>query len=135
MRSFSRTGISNRILATLTLFLPCLMICANLATAESKKPDNAAVNQRIQENVELTAQDQSSGPADIAITRQIRKDLMADDALSTYGQNIKIITQNGNITLKGPVRTSGEKLQIEKIALRAQGAKRVMNELEVAPRR
>ena len=58
---------------------------------------------------------------------------MADDTLSTTAKNIKIITVNGTVTLRGPVETAGERLSIvEKANTVANG--RVDNQLEVTSR-
>jgi len=40
-------------------------------------------------------------PSDRDITQQIRKSIVADKSLFTYAHNVKVITQNGMVTLKG----------------------------------
>jgi hyperosmotically inducible protein len=71
-------------------------------------PDNSAINQT-QNN---TADQQSQSSSDRMLTRKIRQAVIADKSLSTYGHNIKIITKNGSVTLKGPVHSEEEKQSI-----------------------
>jgi osmotically-inducible protein OsmY len=72
-------------------------------------------------------------PADRELTRKIRSSITDDKALSTYAHNIKIVAQDGKVTLKGPVRTEKEKADIEAKAAAIAGAGNVTNEIEVAP--
>jgi len=73
-------------------------------------------------------------PADRTTTKQIRKSIMQDKSLSTYAHNIKIITQDGKVTLKGPVRTEDDKTSLEAKAVAVAGAGNVTNQLEIAPK-
>ena len=73
-------------------------------------------------------------PADRNTTRQIRKSIMQDKSLSTYAHNIKIITQDGKVTLKGPVRTADDKASLEAKAVAVAGADNVTDQLEIAPK-
>jgi hyperosmotically inducible periplasmic protein len=63
--------------------------------------------------------------------QQIRKAIMADKTLSTYGKNVKVIAQHGKVTLKGPVHTAEERKNIEEKAVQIAGAGNVMNQLAV----
>ena len=72
-------------------------------------------------------------PADRAITQKIRKAIHADQTLSTYAHNIKIITQDGKVTLRGPVRSDDEKSALEAKAVSVAGQENVTNHLKVAP--
>jgi osmotically-inducible protein OsmY len=72
-------------------------------------------------------------PADQNITKQIRSAIYKDKSLSTYAHNIKIITQDGKVTLKGPVRSADDKASIEAKAVAVAGADNVTNHLKVAP--
>lgn len=102
-------------------------------TAPSVAPDDTGRNVRDREAKTLTPMDQSSDAGDLEITRQIRKALMADDTLSTTAKNIKIITVNGTVTLRGPVETAGEQVSIlGKANTVANG--HVNNQLEVTSR-
>jgi osmotically-inducible protein OsmY len=72
-------------------------------------------------------------PSDRAITREIRKAIHHDKTLSTYGRNIKILTQDGKVTLRGPVRSEEEKGNLEAKAASVAGQENVSNQLAVAP--
>ena len=77
--------------------------------------------------------DQAEGSAkDVEVTRRIRKALVADKALSTNAKNIKIITQNGNVTLRGPVRSEQDKQAIESKANEVAGPGHVKSEIQIA---
>jgi hyperosmotically inducible protein len=96
-------------------------------------PDNSKSNQRDRDNASPTADQQKMNPADRDITKKIRMALHNDKSLSTYAHNIKIISQDGRVTLKGPVRSQDEKAAIEAKAAAVAGVTNVTNELEVAP--
>jgi osmotically-inducible protein OsmY len=72
-------------------------------------PDNTGRDVRDGHDDSLTPLDQSNNPEDLQLTRAIRKTLMANDALSTTAQNIKIITAHGKVTLRGPVPSAIER--------------------------
>jgi osmotically-inducible protein OsmY len=80
-----------------------------------------------------TADSQKMNPADRALTQKIRSSIYQDKSLSTYAHNIKVITQNGSVTLKGPVRSDDEKAAIEAKATAIAGAGNVSNQLTVVP--
>lgn len=101
-------------------------------TSERVEADNTAINERDRREDEVTADQQSMTSSDTEITRKIRQALVADDSLSTYAHNIKIITQNGLVTLKGPVRSSLEKNKVEAKAVRVAGRKAVTSEVQIA---
>ena len=92
-------------------------------------PDNTKVNRP----GEINAASQKNGKQDLAISRDIRKAIVSDKSLSTYAHNVKVITSNGFVTLKGPVRSEDERKAIEAKALDVAGRDRVANELTVAP--
>ncbi len=95
-------------------------------------PDNTGKNVRDRDDNTLTPGDQSSDQGDVELTRRIRKAVVADKSLSTNAHNIKIITVNGMVTLRGPVKSEKEKTKIVAKAQKLAGAKQVENELEVA---
>jgi Predicted periplasmic or secreted lipoprotein len=95
--------------------------------------DNTKVNQRDQSKNEPTADQQKEIRTDRDITQQIRQSIMKDKSLSTYAHNVKIITQEGQVTLKGPVRSESEKQTIETKATEVAGANKVTSELNVKP--
>ena len=97
-------------------------------------PDNTKQNQADRDQNSPTPDQQSSNRSDLQITQQIRKALVSDKSLSTYAHNVKIITQNGGVTLRGPVRTEEEKKIIEAKAAEVSG-KGVKSELSVAPKK
>lgn len=95
------------------------------------EPDNTGVNKRDRQDTEVTADEQGQSTADIEITRKIRRAIRENDSLSTYAQNIKIITKNGMVTLKGPVHSEHEKSTIEAKAAAVAGKAKVKNEIEI----
>ena len=96
-------------------------------------PDNSQINQRDRTQGNVTADQQSNNRIDIELTRQIRRALVQDKSLSTYGHNVKIVSQNGVVTLRGPVKSDEEKQAIAAKAVEVVGsADKVQNELEVA---
>lgn len=98
-----------------------------------QEPDNTKTNQRDRDKSSPTADQQKMNPADRETTKKIRAALHDDKSLSTYAHNIKIITQDGKVTLKGPVRTEEEKNSIAAKATAVAGDGNVTNQLEVAP--
>ena len=100
------------------------------STTEHVKPNNTEVNKRDRGEQTLTPMDQSNAKADINITQAIRKSIMKQH-LSTNAKNVKIITMNGEVTLRGPVNSSAEEKQIVKLAKAVPGMKKLNNQLEV----
>jgi osmotically-inducible protein OsmY len=92
------------------------------------------VNQRDQSKSEPTADQQKDNRTDQDITRQIRQSIMADKSLSTYAHNVKIITQNGQVTLKGPVRSEEEKQAVASKAAAVAGENKVTDDLSIKPK-
>ena len=97
----------------------------------SPSPDNTRMNAHDNDKMSPTADQQKENRSDRDITQQIRQSLMQDKSLSTYGHNVKIITQNGQVTLKGPVHSNDEKLAIAAKATEIAGENKVTNELNV----
>jgi hyperosmotically inducible protein len=97
----------------------------------SAPADNTKVNQRDQNANEPTADQQKDNRSDRDITQQIRQALVKDKSLSTYAHNVKVITQNGQVTLKGPVRSDDEKQVVEAKAAEIAGQGKITNELDV----
>ncbi len=122
------------LLITLTALSLVGVICAEDDTTKDvpkKDCDNTALNTRDKSGETLTPEDQSNAPEDIQLTAAIRRSLMKDDSLSTNAKNIKIITIQGAVTLRGTVNTEDEKNQIVATAKGIQGIKQLKNELEV----
>ena len=97
-------------------------------------PDNTKVNERDRGKDEPTADQQKDNRSDQDITQQIRQSIMKDKSLSTYAHNVKIITQNGQVTLKGPVRSEDEKKTVETKATEVAGENKVTNQLDIKPK-
>src|SRR6202163_2901669 len=91
------------------------------STPSQERQDNTRINQRDRNPGEATADQQKSNPADRNLTSKIRKAIVDDKTLSTYAHNVKVISQNGTVTLKGPVRSEDEKKTIESYASKVAG--------------
>jgi hyperosmotically inducible periplasmic protein len=104
-------------------------------SAPQTAPDNTKVNERDKNKSEPTADQQKDNRSDRDITQQIRQSVMKDKFLSTYAHNVKIISQNGMVTLKGPVRSEEEKSAVEAKAAAIVGQEKVTSELEVKPKK
>jgi hyperosmotically inducible protein len=116
------------------LVLTCLsaLSLAGLADDNEKtKPDNTATNERDRSGETKTSGDQSNSSADLKTTQAIRQALMKDGELSMTAKNIKVITTNGHVTLRGPVKTAQEKAKIDQIARSAAGGAQIDNQLDV----
>jgi hyperosmotically inducible periplasmic protein len=92
-------------------------------------PDNTKTNRARSES----AGQQNDSASDRTMTQQIRKAIINDKSLSAYAHNVKVITQNGHVTLAGPVRSDEEKSAVEAKAAEVAGVTNVTNQLEVAP--
>jgi osmotically-inducible protein OsmY len=110
-----------------------ILACGLAAAQSTTQPDNTKVNKGDGSSGAVTADQQKSDKTDRMLTKKIRQSLMQDKALSTYAHNVKIISQNGMVTLKGPVRSDNEKKLIEsKAADIAGGPTKVDDQLTVA---
>ena len=100
--------------------------------AQEVKPDNTKVNERDRSGGSVTAEKQKMNEPDRMLTAKIRKAVMADKSLSTYAHNVKIISQDGVVTLKGPVNSPDEVKTIVAKAVQVTGnADKVVNQLSV----
>lgn len=93
--------------------------------------DNTGRNVRDRSNATLTPGDQGENQQDLEITRRIRQALTSNDQLSQEAKNIKIISANGKVTLRGPVNTEQERKTIESIAQQHVQGATVDDQLEV----
>ena len=100
---------------------------------QQSAPDNSKTNKRDRDKSSPTADRQKMNPTDRDLAKRIRSAIVDDKSLSTYAHNIKIVAQDGKVTLKGPVRSEEEKSAIETKATEVAGAGNVVNQLEVAP--
>lgn len=97
-----------------------------------EKRDNTAVNARDRQEHAKTADSQSMGTTQTELAANIRSKIVENDALSTYGKNVKIIVGDDHtVTLKGPVKSKEERETIETIARKAAGKNRVLNQIEI----
>lgn len=92
--------------------------------------DNTGTNARDRSDAAKTPIDQNENQKDIDRTAEIRKRVV-DTKLSLNAQNVKIITQAGRVTLRGPVNSDAEKMQIEQIATAVAGPNNVDSQLEI----
>jgi hyperosmotically inducible periplasmic protein len=119
---------SSQVLASAALSLTLIASAtASYAAVQSQAPDNSAQNK----NQQGTADNQSNATADRHTTAQIRKAIIADKSLSTYAHNVKIITVNGAVTLKGPVTSDDEKQKVAADAASVVSADKLTNEITV----
>ena len=116
------------------LFTGAWIVIAIPAIAQTP-PDNTKVNTRDRAPGAVTADQQKNNAGDREITRKIRQSLMKDKALSRYAHNVKVIAQDGQVTLKGPVRSDDEKRTVEAKATEVAGAGHVTNDMSVVPAR
>ena len=93
--------------------------------------DNTARSARDSTGKTVTPMDQSENEGDRSITQRVRKAVVDNDALSTNAHNVKIVTENGVVTLRGPVNTPQEKNTVVAAAEMSSGVKRVDDQLEV----
>jgi hyperosmotically inducible protein len=101
------------------------------SSAQQPAPDNTKVNDRDRNRAEPTADQQKENQPDREIARKIRRSLVQDKSLSTYAHNVKVIAQDGMVTLKGPVRSDEEKNAVEAKAAQIAGKDKVTSQLEV----
>jgi osmotically-inducible protein OsmY len=130
-------GMSKALVRFLSLLI-VLFSTLNLVWAQDadtkqsqQAPDNTKINQRDRSKSEPTADQQKDNRSDRELARQIRRAIVKDKSLSTYAHNIKVIAQDGMVTLKGPVNTLEEKQAIEAKASAIAGQGKITNEIEV----
>lgn len=104
------------------------------SSAQQPAPDNTKVNKRDNNKAEPTADQQKENQTDRDIASKIRQSIVKDKSLSSYAHNVKIIAENGAVTLKGPVRSDEEKVTVEAKAAEIAGADKVTSQLEVKPK-
>ena len=103
------------------------LISSSGSRAVAQQADNTANNKGQQ----VTADQQGQQSNDRLTTQKIRKAVIADKDLSTDAHNVKIIVKDGQVTLKGPVRSDDEKQKIQDLASQVAGADKVTNDLTV----
>jgi hyperosmotically inducible periplasmic protein len=134
MKTLCRNFVRSLLCAGLLLGTGALASAQEPSTQQaSPVPDNTKVNERDRSQNEPTADQQKDNRSDRDITQQIRQSIMKDKSLSTYAHNVKIVTQDGQVTLKGPVRSEDEKKAIEAKAAEIAGDGKVTSELNIKP--
>jgi hyperosmotically inducible protein len=98
---------------------------------EASKVDNTRKNLPSEHKDAIRADQQGNSKEDVEVTRKIRRSIAMDKSLSTYAQNIKVITNNGVVFLKGPVKSQEEKDALGVKAMEIAGAEKVHNDLVV----
>ena len=96
-----------------------------IAWSQDPNADNTGKDKRDREDQTRTATDQSNDPSHIKMTADIRKMVVDDGSLSIMAKNVKIITIEGVVTLRGPVETE------EKAAVQSHGKQAGANQLEI----
>jgi hyperosmotically inducible periplasmic protein len=116
------------------LFFACSKERSDNQVSQSTQvaPDNTGRNVRDRDEATKTPGDQAENEMDRGITQNVRKAITEDDSLSTDAKNVKIITADGKVTLRGPVKNEKEKSDIEQKAKQVAGVKNVDNQLEIA---
>lgn len=107
-------------------------VSPGLGQTTSSPPDNTKANRG---DPGPTADQQQENPADRELTSKVRKALTGNKALSTYAKNVKIIAQEGKVTLRGPVRSEEEKKAIEATAEEVAGTGNVTSEITIVKQR
>jgi hyperosmotically inducible periplasmic protein len=115
----------------------CGLMAVSVAgfSQQNPAPDNSKTNQQDQNRDRPTADQQRENDTDRQLTKQIRQAILEDKSLSTYAHNVKIIAQDGQVTLRGPVRSKDEKRIVESKATGIAGDGKVTSELQVAPQK
>ena len=111
------------------VLLSCSCVSSSFAQSGGMAPDNSKQNQT--QNQTGTADNQPNAQSDRTTTANVRKAIVADKTLSTYAHNVKIITANGAVTLKGPVKSDAEKQQVATDAASVIPADKITNQLTV----
>lgn len=101
-------------------------------TVEPVAGDNTGVNERDRADHERTADNADMDESSVDTMAKIRRSILDGD-FSTNADNVKIIVENGKVTLKGPVGSAAEKAAVEAKAADVVGAANVTSELTVTP--
>ena len=129
--------MDRRVLVITMTFLACGMLPRAFAQSPPGIPaatasDNTGINTRDRADNAMTAGSQSGSKGDLTLTARIRRAIVKDKSLSTMAHNVKIISRNGEVTLRGPVKSEQEKTTVGSKAQAIAGTDRVDNRLEIA---
>ena len=115
----------------ITISICCLSLFTLSALAQDPAADNTSKNQRDRSGETRTSGNQSNSPEDVKITAAIRRAIVKDHSLTATAKNVKIITSDGTVTLRGPVKNEAEKTKIAELAQSAAGKEKIEDQLEV----
>jgi hyperosmotically inducible periplasmic protein len=127
------TLLSTAHITAVIVFCCCVHRNASQPVLQSGTAQTAPDNSNQNRNQAPTADNQSNAQSDRMTTAKIRKAITADKTLSTYAHNVKIITLNGSVTLKGPVKSEEEKEKVAAMAANIVSAAKVTDQLTVKP--
>jgi osmotically-inducible protein OsmY len=96
--------------------------------------DNTKANEAVRDGAVPSADQASNAKTDVQLAADIRKAIMGDKQLSTYAKNVKIVVHDGTVHLAGPVRSSDEKVQVERLATEQAGTAAVSSDITIAPK-
>lgn len=116
----------------LSLLIAAICFVGTPGASLADVADNTKINERDSLEGQMTADKQGESESDLNITQAVRKAIINDKTLSTYAHNVKVITNNGLVTLKGPVRSAQEKTQVENLASYVVGMGNVQTQLDIA---
>ena len=127
--------MKNYLIPKLSALALAFLLSATWTPAHAQvQPDNTKVNKQDRSPGAVTAGQQKENASDRDLTAKIRKAIVADKSLSTYAHNVKIVSQAGTVTLKGPVRSDAEvQTVVAKATEIAGGSYKVDNQLSVKP--
>lgn len=111
--------------------IAAMSLAAVAADEKKSDADNTGKNERDRSSETVTPGDQSNTPEDLKITQAIRQAIVKDESLTMTAKNVKIITADGRVTLRGPVNSAEEKMKIEQLAKTTAGEGKVDSQLEV----
>jgi len=123
--------LAKRILTVAGVSAMVLMIGPASAQNTAPPPDNTKVNKQDRNASQATADQGKNNNSDQETMRKVRRAVINDKSLSTYAHNIKIISQHGKVTLKGPVHMQKEKRSIEAKATEIAGDGNVVSQITV----
>ena len=112
-------------------FISVALIASGSVMGEVKPADNTSRNARDRSGQNLTPQDQSNSAGDVELTKNVRQAIVRDSSLSSTAKNVKVISTEGKVTLRGPVNSHEEKMKTGRAAIDKAGATNVDNQLEV----
>lgn len=128
MTRFRSTILASAMIAFSLGMMPLMSSTSSAQTCSAQTaPDNSAKNK----SQTTTADNQNNSKADRMTTAQVRKAIIADKDLSLYAHNVKIIVLDGNVTLKGPVKSEGEKSKVAADVANVVSADKISNKLTV----